>query len=385
MTSDLISYKLYNFNHSFQKPRTFAIGPFTIDVNNLHCENLNLMRRHGGYIFTVDEKFKPTFATTGKRKGESVETAIASIKESDSKNSVITNPSGGFKTIDDLCLLLSFLTGRKVYLESDIEDYHSLHYTDAVVGQNYFYHRTDAFDNLNKLQQFGLESQFYNCVTASTSCDLLCVAAYGNANLNAIYETWCKKNKFTTYSCKKLLDKIVDRAVEITEKSILTRAQKKFIKLINNENLNSEIVDDISVRIRPYTAPSAIYKLKAFLKHHELYPEEETDDTKHRLKWLNKVRNQIAHVGDIPKDKKISWEMMCEVTCNIAFLVSAIVNYYFGVHVLEINDYALNKEKEEILKYFEDGTFRGKRVFDETYDDYMLRVEREWVDQGNVV
>lgn len=385
MTTEMTAYKLYNFKHHFKKPRTFKVGPFTIEVNDTHCANLSLLRKHGGYTLTFDEKLNHAFETTGKLKGETVETAIALIKPSDLKESVITNPAGGFKTIDDLCLLLSFLTGRRVYLEPDTEDYHSLYYTDPVVGQNYFYHYTDVFNRLPILQKVGLESQFYNCVTASTTSDLLCFAAYGNANLNAIYENWCKQNKYTTYSSKKLLDKLVHKAVEATEKSIVTRAQRKFLKLILDEKTEADVAEDIAARLKPFTDPSAIYKFKAFLKHHELYPPEETEDTKHRLKWLNKVRNQIAHVGDIPKDKKISWEMMCEVTCNIAFLVSAIVSYYFAFHLLEIDDFLLKKEKEEIRKYFEDGTFRGKKVFDETYDDYMQRVEKEWVDQGNIV
>jgi len=379
------SYKLFNFNHSFQKPRTFKFGPFTIEINDVHCENLKLLTKCDGHTLTVDENFKPVFETTTKRKGETVETAIASIEDSDLKDSVITNPAGNMKTIDDLCLILSFLTGRKVYLEADIEDYHSLHYTDPVVSQSFFYHRTDVFEKLPKIKKAGLESQFYNCVTASSNSDLLCFATYSNANLNAIYERWCKQNKLTTYSNKKIIEKLITKAFESTERSIITRAQRKFIELIKLEGIDTDTIDDIVARIRPYADPSAIYKLKAFLKHYELYPEKETDEHKHRLSWLNKVRNQIAHVGDIPTDKKISWEMMCEITCNIAFLVSAIVNYYFGHHLLEIDDYSLKEEREEIRKYFDNGTFRGKRVFDETYDDYMQRVEREWVDQGNVI
>lgn len=385
MATEMTFFKLYNFKHHFEKPWTFKLGPFTIEVNDTHCKNLSLLRKHEEYTLTFDEKMTAVFRITGKQKGETVETAIASIKSTEMKRSVITNPAGGFRTIDDLCLLLSFLTGRRVYLEADIEDYHSLHYTGPVVGQNFFYHCTDVFDRLPILQKVGLDSQFYNCVTASTTSDLLCFAAYGNANLNTIYENWCKQNKFTTYSSKKLLDKLILKAVELTEKSIITRAQKKLLKLLSNDEIKADVTEDIAVRLRPFTDPSAIYKLKAFLQHHELYPPNETDDTKHRLKWLNRVRNQIAHVGDIPKDKKISWDMMCEVTGNIAFLVSAIVNYYFAFHLLEIDDFLLKKEKDEIRKYFENGTFRGKQVFDETYADYMQRVEREWVDQGNIV
>ncbi len=98
-------------------------------------------------------------------------------------------------------------------------------------------------------------------------------AAYGNANFNAIYENWYKQNKYITYSSKKLLDKLVHKAIEYTEKSIITRAQKKLLKLLAKEKIEASVVEDIAARLEPFTAPSAIYKIKAFLKHHELYPD----------------------------------------------------------------------------------------------------------------
>jgi hypothetical protein len=383
MSLTMLHYKLFNYDHQFERPTKLTIGPFLIQADDTHCSNISLLKKHRSYTFKINIKMERVLEKHERIKGATFETAIVSINESDLVDSILYNKVSEKKNIDDLCLLLSFLSGRRVYLETEIEDYHNVHYSDPVVSRNYIFFSSNIWSKLPKIAKMNLDAQFYNCIVSASMSDIFSISAYGSANLNAIYERWCKQNNVTKYKDKKIIEKAISKSIEITEDSIITRAQRKFINLIGQYGVDKKAIDDIYSRIKPFTNPSAIYKLKEFLRYYDLYPKKDNSDNFQRLKWINTIRNRITHDGNIPNDKNITWERMAEATGNIASIVSLIVSYYFAVIVLEINDdFCLQNTKKEIINYFETGTFRGKKIFDETFDQYMERIEHDWIEQG---
>ena len=51
-------------------------------------------------------------------------------------------------------------------------------------------------------------------------------------------------------------------------------------------------------------------------------------------------------------------------------------------NLLKTYDSSTEKAERDVKEFFERGEFRGQRVFDETYIDYMNRIEKEWIEDG---
>lgn len=378
------AYKLFNFDHPYTAPRKFSIGPFTIEVNATHCENLKLLRRHARHTLTLDDKLKPIIVWEDKVRGETAETAIAYINNKDISPSVLYPESVKYQNIDDLCLLLTFLSGRRVYLENELGDDHSRHYVDPVVNRTFYQWPGDIWENIGKISELGLTPQFYNIANVTSINDLLAVAAYANAILDSICTKWCNINKMSSFGQNKLLDSLRKEIITFAEQTVKA-STALFVDRLQEQDIQTRIIDDIKARIDYIKGPSAIYKMKEFLIFHGLYPSDEQPEHKDRLKWINTIRNKFVHDGDVPTDKNYSWENMAEITVNITYLILSISQYYFATQVLGIqHEHSVQQEKENIVGYFKTGIFRGKKVFDETYAEYMVRLESEWTEVKHI-
>ncbi len=134
-------YKLFNFDHGFSSADQFSIGPFCI-INQKHCQNAELIPKHGRHELseTLDKNGKvnsvKTIPPTQQNAELWQETAWVEIAETDVKDSILYPTCAKKKNIDDLCLLLSFLTGRRVCLEGDFAIYTANMFFDRIVEPN---------------------------------------------------------------------------------------------------------------------------------------------------------------------------------------------------------------------------------------------------------
>jgi len=49
-----------------------------------------------------------------------------------------------------------------------------------------------------------------------------------------------------------------------------------------------------------------------------------------------------------------------------------------------VSDYQVEKSRKELLSFFDNGVFRGQRVFDESYEQFSARLEEEWTASNGV-
>lgn len=381
MKEEKIKFSLFNFDHNSSKPRHFEVGPFKIEITEEHCRNLKKLRQNKSRVYTINDGFKRIIIQKDGINGDTIETAVAHIQNSKIDNSMLYPEVAKCDNVNDLCVLLSFLTGRKVYLKNEIEIDHSRNYHDPVVAGHYFYRSPDVWNSLSDIIKIGFVPQFYNLTMASCTSDLFTIAAYGNSVLDEISTQWCAKNGKSSFNLNNELNGIKKELIEELNKQPAVLLAEK-IKALKVKKVKEDIVDDITARINKIKQPSAIYKLKKFLTYHDLYPAADTKEYHERLKWINVIRNKFVHSGDIPSVRGYEWSMMAEITTNITFLVIAICRYYFAHEVMKIEEYRVRKEKEAVRKYFETGTFRGKKVFEESYEAFMERAEQEWLQYG---
>jgi len=359
-----MNYKLLNFDHGNKYSGSFHVGPFKIEINDRHCQNLLHLPKDPSITFGHDDNYKKVIIENSKIEGSWIETAKVEIDDSELQPSAIYPATSSKNSIDDLCLLLSFATGRIVSFEGDqfINHYNPDRHVDKVVHYGYFLRNNFCWKQLEFIKNDGLSTQFYYLIMAYQANDLVAKATYCNNALNTAYDKFFKKN-----------------SIEFIKENVRSEIKCSVSKCLEENGIDKTIKEDILNRVNNTLQPSAIHKLKHFLKGINLYPEYDNAEMHKRLKWINDVRNLMAHTGTLPKDKKLSDSILIEVVVSVISLVLRINQYYFGCKILKLNDPYLEYIRTLITNYFYKGEFSGRSIFSETHEAYMERVKREWL------
>ena len=383
----LNEYALYNFDHGFTKEKTFNIGKYCISVSQEQAENLCKLEQNAKRSFVMDDDLSRNVENIDKQLGEVVETATLKVRCDDIAPSLIYKEFTERFSVDDFVLFLSFITGRRVFLEHELGQEISTRYFDSVVNKNFFnFPVVDLENGLRRLDELNLTAQFYNLVHTNTIRDLPAICFYANSVINALYERWCKKNGKSKYPSSSVkVDEIRKQIVNKLERSLIDKVKVWVNSILSKKSCDTDVISDVVARINISNQPSAIYKFQNFLVGLDLFPENPSKESVNRLKWVNKVRNMMVHMGDIPSDKKISFEQRAQITTSITFMLIGIAEYYYAKEIFNIDNYLVEENAKDIRSYFENGIFRGHQVFDETYEQFSERQEVEWIKNGNHV
>jgi hypothetical protein len=378
-------YTLYNFDHGFKKEKTFRIGKYYIDVSDEQAKNLNKLEQNAKSSFVTNEDLSRRVEKIAHQPGVITETATLRLSEDDITPSLIYTELPHRSSIDDFILFLSFITGRRVFLEHELEQEVSTKYFDSVVNKNFFsLPAVDLDGGFKRLKELKLSTPFYNLVHTKAIRDLPAICFYANTIINALYERWCKKNGASTYPLSSIkIDEIKEHLAFKLERSLGDKVKIWVSAFLTNKSCDTDAKSDVIARINISNQPSAIYKFQKFLVGLDLFPENPSKEVVDRLKWVNKVRNMMVHMGDIPSDNKISFEQRAQITSSITFILIAIAEYYYAKEIFKVNNYLVDKNAEDVRKYFESGIFRGHKVFDETYEEFCERQELKWIENGD--
>lgn len=359
-----MKYKLLNFDHGNKHSTSFYIGSFKIEINDQHCENILHLPRNESITFGHDEYFKKVIIENPRISGGWIETAEVEVDEDKLQSSIIYPEKSSKNSIDDLCLLLSFTTGRIVSFEGNqfLDYYRPDVHTDKMVHYGYFLRKNFCWKKLQTIKDKGISVHFHYLTMAYQANDLVAKAVYCNNILNTAYDKWYKEN-----------------SVKFIEKDIQSKIRLTIGQCLQDNNIEETIREDILNRVNNIFQPSAIYKLKCFLKDINLYPKYDNSETHKRLKWINDIRNLMVHTGTLPKDKKLPDSLLREVVSNVINLVLRINQYYFGCKILELDDPYLEYIRGLIINYFCEGKYSGMLIFDESYEEYMERAKKEWL------
>jgi hypothetical protein len=275
----------------------------------------------------------------------------------------LLGPDAGY----DLVLLLSFLTGRRVYLETELEWDPRRSYGEPVVGGiDVVIHANLAWNNLKAIANRGLSDALSCLVNAAQSPDLIGWGAYVSAAFDTVVTSWAKDKGKTKFQDVGLLN----QARKIIEKSLL------------DEGVSPETTSDIIARFNQIKSPSALKKIHWFVQDCGLFPKDPTDEQLSRLRRLNTVRNDIAHSGTVRVEPALGPATSYGVAASIVFLTQEIAELHLTRDVLGIDTFGTKMSIVTIQKFFDEGSFRGQRVFVEEYEDYLSRLQEEWIERG---
>ncbi|WP_423391459.1 hypothetical protein [Burkholderia sp. LMG 21824] len=376
--------KLYNFDHGCSKPTTIRIGPYRIEIAASHCTNLAGMPQRAKQMYMYDGQLRRVVVHVPRERGGFVETAVANRDGSEEQSRLFPDISGISQDYD-LVLLLSFLTGRRVYIDQDLEGDPRRAYGDSVIDPIFLqYLPPQIWISLDTIAKIGLSDALNCMVNAAHAPDLIGRGAYANAAFDAVCSAWAKKSNKTKYESRPLIERAALRVVGEIEKTILAKSRDLILKIFQIEGVAPNVAEDISARFRSTASPSAVMKMTCFLQKFDLFPLEPSGEQNDRLKWLNTVRNGIAHSGAIRTEKTLGAETSLSVAGAVVILTEQIVAFYLACEILNIRNPSIESIRNEIREFFFEGTFRKQRVFTESYGEYLDRLENEWV-QGGVV
>jgi hypothetical protein len=370
-------YDIYNFDHGCNNPWTIETDSFKIIIDQVHCANLNKIERNASTQFTLDESFTPIVIEHEHKEGSFDVTAIIEVFN-EKTNSYLYEDQQEYNYIDDIVLVLSFVTGKNVFLKEDFNRYSTKYHINAPLSLNHHTFKQIKEENIKKISELDLNIQFINTVASYFANDLFSVACYSSATLDVLSSSWAKQNGFSKYPNKKNISKLKKLVCEKVSQSIITDAKRLFLKLLKEEKNNTEIYKDINARLSNNSSPSALYKLKKFLVSLAIYPLADSKEDEEKLRWLNTVRNSVVHRGDLPKHKTMTREMLSDVVANITFLMLAIIQLYYSKEILKISDVQSRQTEQSLKSYFKTGKFRDKDIFNETYKEYMDRIKNDW-------
>lgn len=380
-------YSLYNFDHGLEKEKIFCIGKFRISVSDEQAKNISKLEQNSKRSFVMNDDLSREVKDLPEQPGEIVETATLLVADTDITQSLIYKELTEKTSVDDFVLFLSFITGRRVFLDCECELETSTKYFGRVVNYNFFHFPSVDIDGgFKQIDDLKLSAQFYNLVHTNTVRDLPAICFYANTVINALYERWCKNNGKSKYPASGIkVAEIKDKISQKLEMSLIDKIKLWVNSFLSSKSYDANTISDVIARINISDQPSALYKLQSFLEGLGLFPENPTREVTDRLRWINKVRNMMVHMGDIPSAKKISYEQRTQITTSITFLLIGIAEYYYAKEIFRVDNYLVDKNAEDIKEYFDSGVFRGYKVFDETYEQFCERQEAEWIGNGNHV
>jgi hypothetical protein len=291
---------------------------------------------------------------------------------------LIVPEEGHMNVVNDLCNLLTFLTGRRVTTKEYLDDHNPDRSLNNIVNiHNIIFEGNNYWNNLKNISNLTLGVPFVNLTYAFESNEFLGMSIYITSTLNAIYGAWWKKENL------KFINKRIKQKLRTKLNKSLTFTLKKKLRIIlKNEHIENDIIEDIDKTINGMGNPSAIYQLKQFLKYLEVYPLEENENQFKKLKWINQIRNRLVHSGNIPRAKGMSVEQAMGISFSVILLCLSITQLYFASKLLNIKDRQIDILKNEVTQYFKTGKFSGKDVFYETFDEYLENMNTDWVYEG---
>ncbi len=375
-------YKIYNFDHGIDYPSRFRFGPFKIIINEEHCENLSKIPHDRTFTYShdfSDGSFKKIIKEEPQIEGGWIETSLVEIRATDIKKSILY-PNNKSDTLDDLCLILSFLTGRRVAHENNnLIFYNPQRHAGQIVHKGFLSRSSLSWDNIENIKKRRLGAQFYNLSLGCECENLIAQSAYINSAFNGIYDEWFEKNKFKKILKEKTNDNIVTKQ---SKKVINDRIRNLIDEYYKKDPIHPILKNDFEKRLNELWRPTATTQIRFFIESMGIvsfYNDQTLEQKQKRLEWLSKVRNSFAHTGDIPKDKAYNRTMRENISFSIISVVLRIVQYYFASEILKISDPYLTFAKNQIVEYFQKGTFCGKKIFDESFEEYMERTQKEWL------
>ncbi|MDD2064507.1 hypothetical protein [Pseudomonas sp. 25571] len=364
--------EIFNLEHHFTSEGAFSIGPYRVTVSKelLESDFARSERVVFGSAFS-SSGFKNTVTEKPSSSGSWCVTAVVAEHKELDQASVLVPESPLVDGAYDLSIILSILTGRHVRVGNDVEPYLPVTPGLAVTSKNFFRtHPVIDWSLLPALHAAGAGEAMEAVMLAMTSGNVGVKIAMGSAALDGLTTSW-----FSTSGANRYTKEV---------KAEVKAAGGAFKAHLEKAGVSQDLIDDMMPRLSNLANESALAKLTAFLKAGGMYPENPDEEVPKRLKWLNVLRNSIAHSGSIKFDIAKTPEASFRVAGAVALLLQDISRVYIAKHLLKIADWGVDEAQQAVMDFFLSGKYNCQDIVAEDYETFRQRLISHYEEYGNL-
>ncbi|WEE29301.1 hypothetical protein [Aeromonas hydrophila] len=359
---------IFNFEHHLTSEGSFFIGPYRITVSK---ELIGGDFARSKRLVFSDTFVKKTVTEEPSCSGTWSVTAVVAEHEGLDQASVLLPDNPWLNGAYDLSVILSLLSGRHTQVGNGAKPHLLVSPGYAITSKNFF--RTDPeidWALLPFLRKAGAGEAMEAVLLAMTNSNGGVKIAMGSAALDGLNTRWYSSSGSNRYT------KEVKAAVKAAGQAFKVDLEKA--------GVNQDLINDIMPRLSNVANESALAKLAAFLTAGSMYPENPDEETLKRLKWLNILRNSVAHSGSIRLDIAESPEASLRVAGAVALLLQDICRIYIAKYLLKIEDLGVDKAQQAVMDFFLYGTYKGQNILTEDHETYQQRLIDHYEEFGNI-
>ncbi|EAP7664515.1 hypothetical protein L1O59_002861 [Salmonella enterica] len=364
--------EIFNFEHHLTSEGRFFIGPYEITVSKeliggdfARSKRLIFSNTFDSSGFKRSVKEEPSSSGTW-----SVTAVVAEHEKLDQASELFPDAPWGNGAYD-LSVILSLLSGRHTLVGNGVEPYLPVSPGYSITSKNFFRANPVVdWELLPGLRKAKVGEAMEAVLLAMTNSNVGVKIAMGSAALDGLYTRWYSDSGSNPYT-KKVKEEV-------------KAASEKFKEHLEKAGVNQNLINDIMPRLLNVANESALAKLAAFLKAGSMYPEIPDEETLKRLKWLNVLRNSVAHSGSIRLDIAESPEASLRVAGAVALLLQDICRIYIAKYLLKIEDYGVAKAQQAVMDFFQYGTYKGQDILTEDHETYQQRLIDHYEEFGSL-
>jgi hypothetical protein len=366
---------IFNFEHGMRSKHVFRMGPYAIRVERDQHFDQTVFSSSGGRNYSIevdDDAVANRVTPLTRRDGRWSETAVVVDSPSLHERSLLFPSYEFLSGKNDLGLLLWFLTGREVLVGDERpQQFVFCGSANRLVSGNYFYGPSFDWSRIPSLAASGAADALYAVCLAISAPDLMLKISAASGALDSLVSRWYRDNGAQSVS-----DESRGRFVTAMD------AYKEKLAALGEP---SDRIEDVVARIpNLLNDVSALGKLKAFLVAHSMLDSNATDAAQKRVRLLNTYRNAVAHQAKVLVNSKADTEKELRVAGAVGLVLLMICRVYIAKHLLGVSNdtYGVDVDEASVRAFFSNGRFRDHDVFNESYEDFVQRVDEAWTQRG---
>lgn len=346
----MTEYKLYNFSLG-ENPivKEFDIGPYKIKLIDdyddlgefLSYNNLPQARSR----FVGDEEIWDFTEIENLDQAKPLHTANVYVKKE--PNAILSEIEA--PAIWDLIQIFSFLSGRSVYTENELNRFHPYKYNRPIVSPRLFVNAANtAWDNRKNLHSENGLRPFSLYLASIRTPEIEAILLLCCISLEII-----QNNEWEISSNRSVVNTISNER--------LSKLIGQLRSLIDQSEIDTELKDNLKNTVASWDSPHSIDKLIQTFENYGIVKIPLENKQLKRIKYINKLRNSVCHQGKLVYPKWINDQNNRK---RIAFIVSReIVPYIVRLYIVKkfkLDDCLWEGANIEPLKdYVNDGKWNG--------------------------
>lgn len=341
-------YKLCNLDLG-ENPiaRKFTVGPYEIelvkeyDIIRTKLSSQIIEKEEGGKIEKENISFDKVEEIPAQV-GNSLVTAIATCSnEQDAKLS-----NAQTNGVWDLCLVFSYLLGRRVYIEEDERRFRHIHHGFNIVQDHQVIQAAKvAWDNIKNFtsEREMLPLWYYLHMNDTPEAELKMLLGCVTLEIIQNIETE-EKEIDVPDELKSLIERIVEE--------------------IDNSEVDKDLKSSLKSSVTKWGESGSAEKFRQFLVEYGIINKTISGIPKKRVNGINRYRNGIAHSGII---RKPDWIKDDIIKTNVAFFyagqfIPSLIQEYLD-RKFELKIFYWPQQTTQFLKeYIENGIWDGQDI-----------------------